>query len=345
MTCSRIWAVEAVRDGRLAGPEAAVVRRHAETCGECAEEARRLDALGAMLRSLPAAAPDVLSVRREKHRLLAALDEASISPPRARWPLAVAAATVVLASIATVAMISWPRPVPTVRAATSVEAVGDAHWGRERDGLTETIRLDEGRLSLRVQRAEGERVIVRLPDGEIEDRGTTFSVEVAHGHTEHVTVDEGAIELRRAGSPTITLNAGESWRRDAAPVVSAVVASPPALEPPPAPSAAASVTVAEARTTTVARRPRAVTEVPTPPSNLSSGFRALAAGRPDEAATLLGDAQEHARDDGAAEDAAYLRLVAVARTGDRDRTRALAKAYLAKFPRGFRRADVEALAR
>jgi hypothetical protein len=227
--------------------------------------------------------------------------------------------------------------------------VGEARWVRERDGQTETIRLDDGRLSLKVHRGEGERVIVRVPDGEIEDRGTTFSVEVAHGRTERVSVEEGAIELRRAGSPTVTLSAGESWQRDAAPVVSAVVAAPPSFESAPAASAAPSASVTSAdkkppRTVHVARATSGPA-VERAPSELTSGFRALSEGRSDEAATLLGEAQRHAANDAGAEDAAYLRLVAVARGGDRDRARSLARAYLAKFPRGFRRAEVEALAR
>ena len=51
----------------------------------------------------------------------------------------------------------------------------------------------------------------------------------------------------------------------------------------------------------------------------------------------------HAQDP-RAEDAAYLRVVALQRSGATDETRRAARAYLQLFPRGFRRTEIEALA-
>lgn len=53
---------------------------------------------------------------------------------------------------------------------------------------------------------------------------------------------------------------------------------------------------------------------------------------------------EHAYD-ARAEDAAYLRVVALQRCGVAAETRRAAQTYLRLFPRGFRRAEIEPLAR
>jgi TolA-binding protein len=49
--------------------------------------------------------------------------------------------------------------------------------------------------------------------------------------------------------------------------------------------------------------------------------------------------------DARAEDAAYLHVIALQRCGDHDGMRAAASAYLDGYSAGFRRAEVEALAR
>ena len=49
--------------------------------------------------------------------------------------------------------------------------------------------------------------------------------------------------------------------------------------------------------------------------------------------------------DGRAEDASYLLVVALRRSGDAAGAREAARTYLARYPSGFRRSEVEALAR
>jgi TolA-binding protein len=46
-----------------------------------------------------------------------------------------------------------------------------------------------------------------------------------------------------------------------------------------------------------------------------------------------------------AEDAAYLRVIALQRSGDSGSVRWAAQEYLRRYPEGFRRAEMEALAR
>jgi TolA-binding protein len=53
---------------------------------------------------------------------------------------------------------------------------------------------------------------------------------------------------------------------------------------------------------------------------------------------------EHPRDP-RAEDAAYLRAIAVQRSGDHARMKSAAREYLRRYPEGFRRAEMETLAR
>ncbi len=51
-------------------------------------------------------------------------------------------------------------------------------------------------------------------------------------------------------------------------------------------------------------------------------------------------------DDPRAEDAAYMRILALQRNGDADRmTERRARGYLRRYPAGFRRAEVERLSR
>ena len=67
------------------------------------------------------------------------------------------------------------------------------------------------RLSVRHQTA-AERFLVELPDGELEVRGTTFTVSASATATERVAVEGGIVALRIRGLPAeILLQAGESW--------------------------------------------------------------------------------------------------------------------------------------
>jgi anti-sigma factor ChrR (cupin superfamily) len=390
VSCSRRWSVEAARDGRLSGAEAAAVARHASGCPVCGDEARRLEALGQSLRALPAPDLDPLSVRRAKQRLLADVDAQVMARPARRWKAAVAALSLAGAG-AGLALLLALRAGPDAQAsgspvlAASVEAPAPARWAQRREGKLETITLSEGTLSLRVRRASpDDRVLVLVPDGEIEDVGTVFSVEVAEGHTQRVAVTEGSVSLRRRGEPPVALRAGEAWVRPA-PAALADPEGQPALERgglAAAPGAAAAPAGAGARGASAleprpgpsvvpggiipsrpgvaasiprgtSRAPRAGSGAPPrgapastgEPSEFGAAFQALREGRDGEAARRLGGVADSAPDEARAEDAAYLRVLALLRAGRSDEARAAARAYLARFPRGFRRPEIEPLAR
>jgi TolA-binding protein len=73
-------------------------------------------------------------------------------------------------------------------------------------------------------------------------------------------------------------------------------------------------------------------------ASLNSGDNASAAAR---FAEFLARHPQNAR----AEDAAYLRILAFQRAGNASATRQAAHDYLARYPRGFRHAEAEALTR
>ena len=50
-----------------------------------------------------------------------------------------------------------------------------------------------------------------LPDGELEDIGTTFTVSAEDGRTTRVAVQEGSVVLRIHGQPPVAIGPGETW--------------------------------------------------------------------------------------------------------------------------------------
>ena len=80
------------------------------------------------------------------------------------------------------------------------------------------VVLESGTLSIRVDHAVSRhRLLVILPDGALEDIGTTFSVSADAGHTTRVTVQDGSVVLRLDGKPPLVLGAGDSWAPPPAP--------------------------------------------------------------------------------------------------------------------------------
>ena len=347
-TCPRLFEVEAVRDGRLQGMELARFRAHLGACADCSREARALDALATALRAttnLPTA--DQLHVRRERTRLLGAFD-ASLVPVAATvgkklW-LGLAVTAAALCVLAVVAASFWPaRLVPPVTVAASVHdpvivrADGSARWSRQTAAQLDKIVLQSGALSIRVEHTSPQRrLIVILPDGELEDIGTIFSVSADAGRTTRVTVQDGSVVLRLRGKPPIALGAGEAWTPPppapvAAPLLSPLPsASPPvAAKPVRGPSASARGVEAAA---------------PDPASDFRAAMSAFNSGNNlGAAARFSAFVTEHPRDP-RAEDAAYLRVLALHRSGDTAATQRAARDYLARYPNGFRRAEAEALA-
>jgi hypothetical protein len=346
--CPRLFEVEALRDGRLAGAELVRFQGHLDTCAVCAREARALQALAEALRSSPNLADtDELHVRRERTRLLAAFD-ASVVPAsrsqRARLWRGSAIALALLSLLATFAVVLWParpapsppaeRPLATSPQAVTIHAETGARWSRHIDAQLDRIVLESGALSIRVEHpASARRLLVILPDGELEDRGTVFSISADGGHTTRVTVRDGSVVLRLHGKPPLPLSAGESWSpTPSAAVLPAAPPPTPALPraKPPRPAARASV--------------RSTPDVD-PSAEFRAAMSAFDNGENARAASGFAAYLRQHPGDARAEDAAYLRILALQRAGDSRAMQQAAHDYLSRYPRGFRRAEIEALSR
>jgi anti-sigma factor RsiW len=342
-TCPRLFEAEAMRDGRLAGAERASFERHAQSCSACAREVEALEALGTALRASTPEPTDALRVRRERTRLLAAFDRDLLAPARpggpSRWLGFAAAAALGVA----VVLVLWrERHVRDARQTIAasgavVRAEGSAAWTERLEGDRDLVTLERGALRIHVDHAAGtRRLVVLLPDGELEDTGTTFTVIADDGHTRRVAVEDGSVVLRLHGLPPVFVGAGDVWRPTAPPPAS--VASAPssvAAIPAPAPSQPAPSAVT----------PHASGLASDPSADFRQAMSALDHGDNGHAAAgfarFLADHPRDAR----AEDAAYLRIIALQRSGDDGNTREAALDYLRRYPTGFRRAEVETLLR
>ncbi len=341
MTCPRVFEVEAIRDGRLSGNDRIRFERHLASCSDCANEARALEELAASasasIRSR--GERDELHVRRERTRLLAAYDDALVGEkkkPAPPWLWGLAAA-LLLAS----AVVMWRATRPRAPASSAaldivVQAVGSAEYVKRVEGERERIVLERGSLRIQVahRSSSDARLLVTLPDGELEDVGTTFRVTAANGRTTFVSVEEGSVVLRLRERPPIVLHANEAWSIDARPSAdSSVAASASAPSAPPV----------EAPTTPPAPRSSAV-RITDPAKEFRDATTVMNAGDHRRAASLFAAFVATHPDDARAEDAAYLRVVALHRAGAETERREAAHAYLAAYPNGFRRAEVEKLA-
>jgi hypothetical protein len=347
MTCPRLFEVEAARDGRLTGSELQRFRSHVGHCAVCAREAGELDALARSLRSLPAMAGDELHARRERTRLLAAFD-ASLVPARAstsRWlvPLLAAATLTLLALTLWYSRAPARGPVavaPRPREAISVQASPASQWSRQTESHRETIILTAGTLSVAIDHAlSPRRLRVVLPDGELEDLGTTFTVTATATSTTHVSVQDGTVILRLRERAPIVLNANDSWSPSAP--------GPAAL---PAPSHAAAAPAQARSAPARAREPATAAPVSSAPgaardsaSDFRSALTAFNAGNNALAAQLFSSFLTQHPSATNAEDAAYLRILALQRAGNLAAMQAAARDYLARYPSAFRRAEVEPL--
>jgi TolA-binding protein len=370
--CSRAWQIDALRDGKLGLQDAESFERHCRACASCTGRMAANERLGALARALADRAPTELELRRVRARVLR--DTAEARTPGTQGSqgkragafsraavLALALTAVLLGvwSVATRRRIPTP-PVATMSAAAATVArsaapaasapapaadrgfaglvlpSSDAAWSQTRDGRLERVRLDAGTLIVRVRPQESdERFLVELPDGELEVRGTTFSVTVRDGATTRVRVDEGKVELRLAGLPARALFANEVW-----PYLSAA-----------APARTRRAAVPSTRVVAPASHIPLGTALGTDTTRLADddatryadAVRLLRAGKYDEAANAFhtfGAGHPRASQ---AEDASYLEAVALAYAGRMDAAARVAEQYLDGFPESFHRKEAAIL--
>jgi anti-sigma factor RsiW len=382
LACPRAFEAEALRDGRLVGAERLSYERHVHSCAHCSREVAALDALRDLLcNSGSETDADELHVRRERTRLLAAFD-AKLAPPERRspargWLVGTAAASLLVLTLFGYFGARSVAPGDT-RGAIVVHADGAASWSRRSDGAVETLLLEQGALSILVDHAlDHRRLLVVLPDGELEDIGTRFTVSADAGRTTRVRVESGSVVLRIRGQAPRSLSAGDTWDpsqlTSAAPCASCEPVRVPgsASTAPTLPSTAP--TLPSTPSTLPSTAPTLPSTPPAPPSghaqraptaaassaptaspaasaaaaNPSLDFRAAMAaldgGENGTAAARFARFLSTHPLDARCEDAAYLRVIALQRTGDADAMKEAAAHYLRDYPKGFRRAEVAAL--
>jgi len=342
VTCARVTDVEAARDGRLGGAELESFARHLPTCGDCRDESRKLDALAELLKGTATPERDELAGRRRRKQLLRDADRQVVTeratPNRARSFAALAIAAVLLLFVGRMVIARRP-PVPSPPVAVNqaefaaIVAAEGTRYTRTRDGLVERIDLAEGELAIAVRHVDGgEHVLVKLPDGELEDLGTRFVVVVQGGQTKQVVVQEGLVVLRLRGREPVHLAAGGSWVRD----VVAVAPSAPA-------SACAPIAVASAPAPRVLKPAPSAEVADVVGAEHKAAMAAYRSGDHRAAAAKLAAFVQAHPSDPRSEDASYVRIIALQRAGDAAAARVAAKEYLARYPKGFRRPEVEAI--
>jgi len=365
--CPRSFEAEAMRDGRLAGAERVSFQRHLDSCPRCSREVGTLHTLALHLNDSGSEFDaDELHVRRERTRLLAAFD-AKLAPPERTPPARGWLVSAALAALLLLGLLLFRARSVAPRGtadAVVVDADGNASWSRQSEGAVEKILLERGALSIRVAHTPGQRrLLVVLPDGELEDIGTTFAVSAEAGRTTRVSVDSGSVVLRIRGQAPLSLRAGDTWN----PSQRAVVSTCPSCEsagaassigaplvPPSAVPAAPLATLlpqhAQRAHPAAASAERAASpssstasQGPSPSLDFRAATAALDSGDNVAAATRFSAFLSNHPKDARCEDAAYLRVIAWQRAGDASSMKEAVAQYLRQFPNGFRHAEVAAL--
>lgn len=331
-SCPQLWMVEAARIGQLAPAQAAQLREHLLSgCGVCKLEKRYLDWLGARLLENEPACDEVALRRLRQSTLKRAHDKLYRAPSLRRQGSRILLGAAVAVAVALATWLGFGRTPEIVVTPLAAAVPAQRRCERDRD----VVVLGDGSYELSVRRGLFDRhVVVQVPEGEIHDVGTVFGVSVQQGRTARVSVTQGAVVLHLRGVPEVRLNAGNVW--EAAPrlalegVPIEAVLEPEHAAPAPAVDEHAGQTSgrsfdhAQALPRHAGRRSRERV-------TLREVSRGSDAGVVDLEA--------------AGEDATYLRLLDLLRQRRTADAQRLAELYLERFPRGFRRPEVERIAR
>jgi hypothetical protein len=351
VSCPRLWEVEASRDGRLSGEELARFKEHCERCEPCTARRDDLDGLIDVLGQSMPDGLDPLSLRRLRQRVLesadATLARPSGLPPKRAVSWSRAAVLVLSLGVCVFAGVHHIRSeraaLPPSPSATRVvvEARGNTDWREHSSLRSRRFTLLAGTLRLSINRAPGDQpVVVEVPDGELEDEGTTFSVRVEHERTISIVVEAGAVLFRRRGGMTLHVHAGQSWTNtDGAETPPSSVAPPAETTPGFRETAARSSSVDPPRRVEHLNAASSVHR--TAGATSARGLETATAAPATHGAT--------GRDESGAveaeEDLQYLRILALEREGRTREASLAAQEYLRRFPSGFRRVEAERIAR
>jgi hypothetical protein len=243
----------------------------------------------------------------------------------------------------------------TLATGTRITLDGGALECRD-DSATQRFAVLRGRAHLAVAKLlPGQRFLVETPNAELEVRGTAFSVRIDAATPTcetrtAVEVEEGAVEVRSGGGHFL-LHPGERWA-NACSVVDPAPSSPPVARPvAPAPHERdRDLPSASARAAAVRPAPSSGAATAIPVSSLTQQndlyARAESAsreGRREEALAAYARLLELFPRGPLAEGASVKRARLLAQK-DRGAAREEARAYLARYPSGVARSEMEALA-
>jgi hypothetical protein len=225
------------------------------------------------------------------------------------------------------------------------------------DGATQRFALTGGSAHLHVAKLRsGERFLVQTADAEVEVRGTTFDVKIepetpsCSAHTV-VSVEEGTVQVRGALSDAV-LHAGQSWSGPCAAVVASNHAHPeprkphpaePALGTPRSPAAVATGPVINPEPPPAEQTRPATSSLTEQTDLFAEAETARKAGRSAEALSAYTRLLTRFPGGQLAEAAIVQRARLLSKL-DPPGARSEAKRYLARYPAGFARGEMEALA-
>lgn len=273
--------------------------------------------------------------------------------------------------------LTAPPAVTAARFATTVAPERGARFAQRTAAGAETVTLDEGAATFVVRPlAKGERFLIKTADSEIELAGASARVEAVGSKVRSVTVQEGKAEVRYSGA-VFELSAGSTWSPpvDTAAPASATPAVDPAT-PTPIPAAAAAdprlgrasaaiaapgarpaarLAVSKPTPAPVATTPASepvvpVIAPPAPPkadpgaTDFADAVHLFERGDYPSAARSLADFSKAHPSDGRGEDAAFLAILSLQRTGETAGAAAAAQRYLQTYPSGYRRAEAVKIA-
>ena len=346
--CSRSWQAEAALDQRISGDDRLAFERHAQTCEHCTRELRDLLRLKKLGHQLPWPKVEPLVRRRQRNALLRRAhggDETRTAAPAWRWVIVAAVLSALALAVVAYRKLHLELPRTVAGAVVYEVSAGEGSTWRElAKGESVRLALQKGELAVQVGKlAAGQSFVLQLPDGELEVRGTRFTVAADLRHTQRVAVSEGRVALRLRGQPEALLGAGQSWQlasitpeassRAGSSAESNVVTAPSNREQVAKPSRPAS--------SSVRARPLAAEPEPSPRSDFAEAMASFSRGDFATAEQLFERFEAKHPESSQVEDSLFLRAVARLRRGDVPGARSLAAQYLRRYPSGFRAGEAQ----
>ncbi|HVU03281.1 MAG TPA: FecR domain-containing protein [Polyangiaceae bacterium] len=211
-------------------------------------------------------------------------------------------------------------------------------------GANEVFALHAGAVRARVAKLHpGERFVVQTADAEVEVRGTEFRVATVEpdescggGTMTRVAVSEGVVSVRHAGQE-VRVHPGESWPN--CPVKDAQASGHVARR---AFGGMARASAAEPTAPLTPAEERVASDLREQNDLFATAFAAKQRGANADAIAGFETFLSRYPGSSLAENAAAQRMKLL-RSVDSSRARTAAKAYLGRYPKGFARADAEAI--